>query len=202
MKPQVLLIHGFNVSDKGVGSVGELRGYLASEGFPYHILKYGLFRLWKTRTQNDNVAEQVAAFVKNAKAPVILIGHSNGCTISHLAVKYYGAEPLHCVFINPALAVDTKLEGPCSYDVWHSPSDRPVKWARFLPDSKWRPWGAMGAYGANLTDYNEKADIVNYNKETNFEHSSKEHSDVFKTPLLSYFGPLIVNTLKERLKLL
>ena len=201
MLPQVLLIHGFNVKDRGVGSVGELRGYLAAEGFPYHIMKYGFFELWKTRTKNDDVARDVAAFVKNSDRPVVIIGHSNGCTITYLAMRYYDAVPIHCVFVNPALPADITLPKVCSYDVWHSPSDKPVKWARMLPKSKWRPWGAMGAYGATKNGTNRGVDVIDYNKEKDYSVSSAGHSDVFKTPLLSYFGPKIIQTMKKRIGL-
>lgn len=196
MRPQVLLIHGFNVSDKGVGSVGELRGYFAAESFPYHIHKYGHVMLLETRFMNDNIAKDVAEFIENADRPVVAVGHSNGCAIIYLAMTLYGARPKHCVFINPALVRDIDLPAHCSYDVWHSPSDRPVKLARWLPRTKYRPWGDMGAVGANPK---EGLDLVNYNKEDNYLVSSNEHSDVFHTSKLSYFGPLIVGTVVSRI---
>lgn len=196
MRPQVLLIHGFNVSDKGVGSVGELRGFFAAKNYPYHILKYGHSFLLDTRFRNDNVARRVAEYIKNADRPVVVVGHSNGCTITYLAMTLYGAKPGHCVFINPALRSDIKLPNVCSYDVWHSPSDKPVKWARWLPKAKFRPWGDMGAVGALSV---EGLDLINFNKEVAYEVISDRHSDVFSTEKLSFYGPLIVDTVERRL---
>ncbi len=198
MKPQVLLIHGFNVWDGGRKSIGELRGYFAAANIPYHILKYGHFGLRDTRTKNDNVARQVTNFIKNSNEPVIVIGHSNGCAITHLAMDLYGAQPAHCVYINPALK-RALIHHKCpSYDVWHSPSDKPVKWAKWLPNQRFRPWGIMGAFGADAPHH---TDVINYNKETDFDVSSETHSDVFSTEKLSYFGPLIVSTALTRVKL-
>lgn len=199
MNPQILLIHGFNVWDGGKATVGELRGYFAARDMPYHILKYGHFGLWDARTKNDNVARQVADFVTRAKEPVVCIGHSNGCAIIYLAITKYNAHPAHCVFINPALEADALEQPlPISFDIWHSPSDKPVKWARFLPKTQFRPWGDMGAVGA--TNGKPDSRIVNYNKETDYPVSSNEHSDVFRTEKLSFFGPLIVNTTLQRIE--
>lgn len=191
MKPQILLIHGYNVWDKGDTTVGELRGYYAAEGCPYHILKYGHFGLWDTRTKNDDVARQATAFITNADRPVIVVGHSNGAAIIYLAMKLYGAKPAHVVLVNPALVRNLRMPEQCpSVDIWHSPSDAPVKWAKWLPSTQMRPWGDMGAYGPSYTD-DPRLNVIN--KEHEFAVSSKEHSDAFRTELLSFFGPLIVN---------
>jgi len=195
VKLQVLLIHGFNVWDKGVGSVGELRGYCAALDLPYHILKYGHFGLWDARTKNDNVARQVKEFIDNSNDPVIVIAHSNGCTITQLAIELYAAAPEHCIFINPALRHDINLPNVCTYDIWHSPSDRPVKWAKYLPRTNFRPWGDMGAVGSTLG----ASHVLNYDKENGTAVSSKKHSDVFSTELLSFFAPLILRTALQRI---
>lgn len=197
MKPQILLIHGFNVWDKGKSTVGELRGYFAELGYAYHILKYGHFGLWDVRTKNDNVARQVAEFISNSERPVIVVGHSNGCAIIYLAMKMYGAKPKHCVLINPALKRDIKLPRTCNtIDIWHSPSDKPVRMAKYLLKTKLMPWGAMGADGISYQDKRVKQ----FNKETDYPVSSSSHSDVFSTEKLSFFGPLISKTAIDRAK--
>ena len=195
MNPQILLIHGFNVWDNGKASVGELRGYCAAMDLPYHILKYGHFGLWDARTKNDNVARQVKEFIDNSAQPVIVIAHSNGCAITQIAIDLYGVKPKHVVFINPALQRDIHLSNVCTYDIWHSPSDKPVKWARYLPKANFRPWGDMGAVGSSL----DLPHVMNYNKEDDTRISSKEHSDVFSTELLSFFAPLILTTAMQRI---
>lgn len=196
MKPQVLLIHGFNVWDGGQQTVGELRGYFAALGCPYHILNYGHFGLLDTRFKNDNVARQTAEFINNSKQPVIVVSHSNGSTITYLSITLYGAKPAHCVFINPALKNDVIFPEHCpTVDVWHSPSDQPVKISKLLPASNFRPWGEMGSTGYIGNDKR----VRNFNKESNFAVSSKEHSDVFTTEKLSYFGPIIAGTALARI---
>lgn len=193
---QALLVHGFNVWDGGKDTVGELRGYFAAEDVAYHILNYGHFGLWDARRKNDDVAKRVASFSHNSEEPVIAVGHSNGCAIIHLAITLYDANIEHAVYINPALDINTTMPIGTSFDVWHSPSDKPVKLARLLPKAKFRPWGAMGAFGSSDRLNSE---VRNFNKETDFSVSSKEHSDVFKTKKLSYFGPRIVRQAVEKL---
>ena len=197
MKPQILLIHGFNVWDGGQQTVGELRGYFAALGCPYHILDYGHFGLLDTRFKNDNVARRAARFINDAKQPVIVVSHSNGSAITYLAMSLYGANPAHCVFINPALDNRIALPSNCpTVDVWHSPSDAPVKLTNFLKvPAAFRPWGAMGSTGYLLDDPR----VRNYNKETGFSVSSSAHSDVFQTEKLSYFGPLIAGLALARM---
>tara|TARA_B110000240_G_C13322566_1_gene377777 strand:+ start:199 stop:378 length:180 start_codon:yes stop_codon:yes gene_type:complete len=59
----------------------------------------------------------------------------------------------------------------------------------------------MGAYGATKNGTNRGVDVIDYNKEKDYSVSSAGHSDVFKTPLLSYFGPKIIQTMKKRIGL-
>ncbi|KKL96041.1 hypothetical protein LCGC14_1848480, partial [marine sediment metagenome] len=72
---------------------------------------------------------------------------------------------------------------------WHSPSDKALRVARWLP---FHTWGRMGAVGYKGDD----PSYVNYNKEDDFERSSSLHGDVFDPPKLKYFGPLIVDALE------
>ena len=69
--------------------------------------------------------------------------------------------------------------------VWHSPSDRALRIARFLP---WHPWGRMGAIGYNGDDLR----YINYDKQNDFSVSSRTHGDVFDPEKLAFFGPRIV----------
>lgn len=101
-----------------------------------------------------------------------------------------GAPIKAAAFINPALDRDAPLAKQVQHlDVWHSPSDAPVRFARVLP---WHRWGDMGAVG-----YRGKYDprVRNHNKEHAFTVHSSAHSDVFLDPKIKYFGPRIVAAL-------
>ena len=188
-----ILVHGFNVHDGGRGSVGKLRPFFASKGIPYLLLDYGFFNLIKTYTSNKKVAKQLAESVKTAKvndptSKVVVVGHSNGCAIIYLACKHYNAPIDKAVFINPALESDvTRPESLKSLDVWYSPSDKPVKWAKLLP---WHIWGDMGRVGYTGSEDNM---IRCFNKEKDFKVISDSHSDAFSIEDIPFYGPLIVN---------
>jgi len=189
MKPLVILVHGFNVWDGGRASVGRLRPFFAEYGVPYLMINYGHFGLLDSRFKNDKIAKIIADAITNADRPVLLVGHSNGCCIIYRAATRYASIIDRAVFINPALRSDINLSNTSikSTDIWHSPSDKPVRWAEKLPFADARPWGDMGADGADFTNDS----ITNFNKERNFAVSSSEHSDVFTSEKLAYFGPLI-----------
>ena len=74
--------------------------------------------------------------------------------------------------------------------VWHSPSDKAVRFARWLPR---HPWGKMGAVGYKGKDTR----YVNYDKQNDYEVSSRSHGDMFDDDKLPFFGPLIVEELSK-----
>ncbi|MDC0003786.1 alpha/beta hydrolase [Porticoccaceae bacterium] len=189
----VILIHGFNVWDGGRATVGRLAPFFNALGVPHFAVNYGHFGLLETRFKNIKVAERVAAACKAAVGQkVIVIGHSNGCAIAHLAARAFGAKIDKMVYINPALKKDMPLPASVgALDVWHSPSDKPVRVSKWLLPSRMRPWGEMGATGYQG---GEDTRITNFNKEVNYPVHSSEHSDVFTLSKLPYFGPLITKT--------
>lgn len=181
-----ILVHGFNVWDGGRATVGKLRPFFADEGVPYIMLNYGHFGLGDTYWRNKKIAAQVTKACTAARingSRVVAVGHSNGCAILHYAAKELGAQIDKTVFINPALDADAALVG--RVDVWYSPSDRPVRWAKYLP---FHPWGEMGATGYTGP---ARDGIRNFNKETDFPLPSREHSDLFQVELLPLFGPVL-----------
>lgn len=187
-----ILVHGFNVHDGGRGSVGKLRPFFAKAGIPYLLVDYGFFDLIKTYTSNKKVAKRLADSVRTAKisnpnSKIVVVGHSNGCAIIYLACKYYNAPVDKAVFINPAL--DSDIVRPTalkSLDVWYSPSDKPVKWAKLLP---WHVWGDMGKVGyTGVSD-----DVIRcFNKENDYPVISEGHSDAFSIEDIPFYGPIIV----------
>jgi len=189
VKILVILVHGFNVWDWGRSTVGKLRPFYAAYRIPYIMVDYGHFGVGETYWKNKKIAKKLSIACTNAKLSgykIILVGHSNGCAIIHQAAEQFKAEIEKAVYINPALDKDADPAlSMGSLDVWHSPSDKPVKWSRKLP---FHPWGEMGSTGY----IGESPKVRNYNKEEDHAVSSKEHSDVFSIELLPYFAPLII----------
>ena len=189
--PLVILVHGFNVWDGGRATVGKLRPFFAQLGAPYIMINYGHLGLLGTRLKNRRIARQVARCVLTAidagMRPVV-VGHSNGCAIIHLALEQLACvEQVDAVYINPALRKDVELSPALrQLTVWHSPSDKPVRWSKWLPSSGARPWGEMGATGYVGDDKR----AVNRNKEV-MSPSSASHSDLFSPELLPFYGPLV-----------
>jgi hypothetical protein len=121
----------------------------------------------------------------------IAVAHSNGCTILNRAC-WDKAQLRRVTYINPALDEDMPLSSTVNTcQVWHSPGDKPVKWAAFLPG---HPWGRMGATGYKGSDRR----YTNHNKQRDFGRISKSHSDIFSPPNIAYFGPLIFKQIVKR----
>ena len=184
-----ILIHGFNVWDGGRRTVGKLKPYFEEQGIPCVMIRYGWFGIGSTYLKNWKVAKRVSEacdVASLAGSEVIVVGHSNGCAIAHRAASVHGTKIKKMVYINPALEKDAELPRSVeALDVWYSPSDKPVKWSKWLP---LHPWGEMGATG-----YKGPFDprVNSFNKEDDFALSSKTHSDVFAWFLIKYFGSLI-----------
>ena len=188
-----ILIHGFNVWDGGRATVGRLAPFFNARGIPHFAVNYGHFGLLETRLKNIRVAKRVALACRAAaEQKVIVVGHSNGCAIAHLAASEFDAKIDKAVYINPALEKTMRLPPTvAALDVWHSPSDRPVRLSKWLLPSRMRPWGEMGATGYQGV---EDSRITNFNKQENYRVQSSEHSDVFTLSKLPYFGPVIADS--------
>lgn len=184
-KGRVILIHGFNVRDEGDRTVGALAPFLESAGFHVKRPRYGWRGLLGVRYLNETFSQLIADLSEPGD---ILIGHSNGCAIAVEAAEKSTHEFARLVLINPALDSDHLFPANIRrIDVWHSPSDGPVRFAKFLP---WHSWGDMGAVGYRGL-YDPR--VRSYNKENGFKVSSDSHSDVFEPGKIEFFGPLIVS---------
>jgi len=179
--PHVIFIHGFNVSDNGASTVGHLVPHFAALGCSTEILSYGHFNIFEPRLKNRKIAEELTVKVRAASRPVIVVAHSNGCAITHMCEA-----PIDkAVFISAALNSDAEFPPNIgAVDVWHSRKDWVLRLAKLLPLHK---WGDMGRVGA--TRYDRR--VKNFDRSQNFDHPSAWHSDVFKAPLVDYFGPII-----------
>lgn len=185
---RVYLIHGFNVNDKGAGTIVKLRPFFLKAGFRVIPLSYLYTNLLRVRLCNRGLAY---LFASMARPGSIAVGHSNGCAIIHLAAQF-GAPFRDVVYINPALNKAAPLANPVrSAHVWHSPSDTPVRLARFIPR---HIWGEMGRTGYTGDDPR----YHNYDKENDYREqgfSSSAHSDIFEDANLDFFGPRIVEVI-------
>jgi len=185
---KAFFVHGFNVKDNGAGSMGKLLPYYADAGMATEMVSYGHFNLFEPRWENGAVAEDLNSRIGNAKSDgykTIVVGHSNGCAITQIAALL-GAPIDKCVFISAAL--DSNTEFPPNVgavDVWHSRKDWVLRLAKLLPRHK---WGDMGRIGA--TRYDRR--VKNFDRSQNYESPSAWHSDIFKSPLLEYFAPVIM----------
>ncbi len=180
----IFLLHGFNVSDNGDGSIDRLKPYIDGETYDFD---YGWKGLVGVMRWNRKLAQALASLTRPGD---VGIGHSNGCAILHLSTLV-GAQFSKLIYINPALDKDA-APGPAveRLDVWHSPSDIPVRISSYL----WgHEWGKMGAVGYTGDDPR----VTNFDKENDFALSSCGHSDVFETGMINYFGPLIVSGINE-----
>lgn len=193
----VWLVHGFNVTDGGAGSIGKLAPFFEAAGFEVKTFRYGWFALLMilpatARLVNRRLARLLADIIR---AGDIIAGHSNGGCIAKIATDL-GAPAGQLVLINAALDADVTFAPQIGHiHIWHSPSDKPVAIARILPR---HPWGDMGAIGYR-GPYDPR--VTSYNKENGFPVSSREHSDVFKPHILSFFGPQIVRSVLNHIPL-
>lgn len=179
-----ILVHGFNVRDDGTRSIGALAPYFVARGFTVKRFRYGWLFLLGVKLLNRRFARLLADFVEPGD---VVVCHSNGAAIAHRAASEFFAPIAQLVLINPALDSDAQFPHQIeAIHIWHSPSDLPVRFARWIPFARWGDMGAVGYRGP----YDRR--VRNYNKEHSFPVSSKSHSDIFTGPRLKYFGPLIV----------
>lgn len=186
---RAILLHGFNVSDEGEGSIGRLTPYLERDGWHVKRPRYGWLGLLGVRLMNTRFARLIADM---AEPGDVVLAHSNGAAIAVEAAEL-GAPFAELVLINPALDSDREFpEQLNQITIWHSPSDSPLWISKFLP---WHAWGDMGAVG-----YRGPYDVrvMSINKENGFPVSSKEHSDVFAPGKLEFFAPLIISEIRSK----
>jgi hypothetical protein len=190
MKIHVILVHGFNVKDGGVGSVGKLKPFFEKTGCTAEMFDYGWFGLFHTRWNNGSVAERLNERVLDLKSighKVIVVGHSNGATITHLSAQKHQCPIDRAVYINPALDHDIKIpESIKEVDVWHNPHDRIVTLSKFR---LFHLWGEAGRYGLTRFDYRCK----NYNVVNFLSGKGGSHSKPFSDDAIETLAPAIVN---------
>jgi pimeloyl-ACP methyl ester carboxylesterase len=183
---RVILIHGFNVRDGGAGSILKLAPYFEAAGYRVKTFRYGFFFLLRVRLLVDRFARVLADMSEPGD---IVVAHSNGCLMAQIAAEL-GGEFAQLVYINPALDRDTALPSHVKrLHVWHSPGDKAVSAARFMPAHRWGDMGAVGYRGP----FDPR--VTNYDKEFGYPVKSGSHSDIFLPGKIEFFAPLIVKAL-------
>lgn len=141
----IYLLHGYNVRDGGANTTDNLVEPLRAAGHQVVELDYGWWGRLKVRVASKSLAMVIA---KMAEPGSVIIGHSNGATLAYRAARL-GAEVSRIILINPALNRTAPLPQPFPrVDCYHSPNDRVVEIARWIPGSLWGNAGRLGLQGA------------------------------------------------------
>lgn len=200
-KPLAILINGYNLLDGCQSTISTMSSFFAAQGVPSIMMSYIHMGLMPSRFEkkNEEMAMRLVEIVRNAKGPVICMGHSNGCKIIQMASQQIAIDK--AVFINPAMEVDVDLSRFGHVDVYYSPSDEKptflhklltsMKLTKLLSSveaSKFRPWGEMGMKGAMPAN-----NVTNFDKENDYSVISKKHNDVFTPEMMAFYGPFIVS---------
>ena len=168
---KIYLLHGFNVSDGGKGSIDKIIKPLQSVGHEIVELDYGNWNRLRVRLANKPLANIIAKLVEPGS---VLIGHSNGACIAQMAAMA-GARINQLILINPALDSDSPMPNGIRCDVCYSPDDKVVELSRWIP---WSPWGNMGRVGSTSGGINHNLEDITGNE--------IGHSSAFSEPLFHH----------------
>jgi hypothetical protein len=150
----VHLIHGFNVFDKGRGSINKLRPFLEGAGYDVKTHSYGWVFLLRLRFVNDQFVEKLLEDNTVAEGDIIIC-HSNGALITWRLMEK-GIQPSKVLCIQPALRRDTLWNNPetevyCFYNKKDYIVELGRLWGRFVsvvnPFKNRHGWGSAGRHG-------------------------------------------------------
>ena len=171
---KLVLVHGFNVKDKGKRTVDRLAVFAEKKFLvDTDAGDYGYFNLWMIRLVKSYLRSRVLYKLAAAfeKADVI-ITHSNGANFTTKALDMLGSEHNNTklvIHISPAMNSKTAIPQAVKAQlVLHTRHDFWVKLSSYIP---FHPWGRMGARGYKGDD-NRNINISN--------DKVKAHSDWFK----------------------
>lgn len=186
------LIHGFNVSDGGRGSVGRLAPYLAGD---VRLHSYGWTGLVGLKCANRQAVNKLRRLVKPGDT---IVAHSNGCLIAWELARLV-PDLAAVVCINPALRRDTRWPAGLPVLCLANSTDWVVQlgrvWGRLFPADgiEAQGWGAAGRYGFTTPDtLVESLDTA----ETWWGAPVRGHSGVFDDGAAPFWGGLIADWLQ------
>jgi len=180
-KPRIKIteIHGFNVSDKGAGTVGvftlalkaelEKRGFevvIDADGGDYgrHLLLRANYFYWFGDT-----IERIASSLKPDPEfdYQYMVAHSNGCNYGMKALKKINNPDIGLIFLSAALNKDFKFKPAFKWLAnFHTFKDKTVGVSRLMPLSSWGNSGQVGFIYTSDT-------VSNFN----FTNNTTLHSD-------------------------
>jgi|GEM_PF-4136702 len=179
------LVHGFNVSDDGEGTINKLAPHICKndKNTETKIFSYGWLGLIGVFFLNPFFVKKLIPLVKKGD---IGIAHSNGAVLLLMA-NTYGAPFGHLIFISPALMSDIYIHDNIKkVSVFHTDNDDAVRVGRLLRQLiPWAPlgdplWGDMGAVGHIPKNKRIKININFLDKLINLFNKSKPSLLVFR----------------------
>ena len=181
-----LLVHGYN-ADSGVGSIDRVIPSLERLGFTtvqydYNFANGPLTGLLGALVLNGRRARDLYDHVA-LRGPLVAIGHSNGCAILHRLMHAHPGLISKAVYVNPALDSDAEPPAGTRLSVFHTPGDRAVTAAKYIPFVRWGNMGAVGYTGSN-------PDVINVNTGSSVHgwRTSSSHSDKFNLDNVGYWA--------------
>lgn len=175
-KLRVILVHGFNVRDKGADTIDRLRPHFEERGYQVIEAVEGFRFLLGVRFFNKFRARKLMRLIQPGD---ILVGHSDGCNIITMACTMLsrGGFPhlsLLSVFYNPALDQNTWQPGCVDKVlVFHDQSDKATWISKLLPFHNWGEMGKKGYAGPQWEIHTN----VSYDR---MGFANLGHSGVFK----------------------
>ncbi len=140
---RVILIHGIQGEGKEQ-YLTRLAQYFSAAGFDVVIPKYGTLDLLGVSISswaNKRIAEALGSFVQPSD---ILLGHSNGGTISYMIAEKMRVRG--CILVNAALDSD-KIPNADFTHVYFNSGDWVVRASSLVPLNNWGSMGATGYLG-------------------------------------------------------
>ncbi len=193
------LFHGFNVTDGGRGSVGNLIPHLEAVGIEPILHGYGWTGPVRLRLVNRRVVRDLVDHIEPGD---VLIGHSNGFLICRKLVHAVGHNIRAVVGIQPCVRRDLWWANSVSVLCLYNPHDLAVQfgraWGRL--STLWTPWaphgwGAAGRYGFTLGERN----VTNWDTSASYwRHPARGHTAVLRPPAVEYWGALMAQWLREQ----
>ena len=156
---KIVLIHGFNVRDKGKGTIDKLEPLFKKE-FPLAKIDkdsadYGWIGLFVANWLYPftNIIPRIASALNDAD---IVVTHSNGSHFCMKALKLIKNKDILVIHISPALNNNWKFKETFkSCYVYHTEHDKTVWWAKWLPRSSWGDMGKIGALADDKRVHNK-----------------------------------------------
>ena len=149
---RIALLHGFNVDDGGLSTVGQMKAQLEAAGHIISIITYGDYNIFEVRFRKHKAIRHIANQLVDLKIDAI-IDHSNGANFEHKALTLleHREKKYVVVRIAPALNRSTACAANVTKcTVFYSKSDGWVWISRFLIKHPWGQQGQKGYKGKDL----------------------------------------------------